>query len=197
MQPMSSNASRTSSTWLVAGLLALLMLVTRGHHVPTTLAMLPSATAAVFLLAGRYSRSFTCFALLLVEAVIIDYVAITWFDVSDFCVSPAYAALLPAYAALWLAGRWLGRRQSAALLSTVLASAVAVLLGTLACELIASGSFYVFSGRFAELSGAGFVERLARYYPASLWSTAFWVAIAQLLQQVAVSVVGQQRGQRG
>ena len=171
------------SRLLIPATLAVLLLLTRGHHFPTTLAMLPSASWAVFLLAGRYAPSSRVFALLLGEAALIDYFAITAFGVSDFCVSPAYAALLPAYSALWLAGRWLRRhlQDATSPLSTVLPTLAATLVGTLVCELLASGSFYVFSGRFNDPTLVEFAARLLRYYPPMLLSAAFWLGLTNML----------------
>ena len=54
-------------------------------------------------------------------------------------------------------------------------------LGAAVCELISSGGFYFFSGRFAETSLIEFGRRLAKYFPLSLESVAFWVGIAMVL----------------
>jgi len=97
----SSSPSRTQV--FVGLLLAMLMTATRSHHV-ADLTHLPDASWAVFFLAGFYLPTLA-FGGLLALAALIDYVAITWGGVSSFCVSPAYGFLLPAYGALWLAGR--------------------------------------------------------------------------------------------
>ncbi|MFL6623673.1 MAG: hypothetical protein ACJ8NR_13860, partial [Sulfurifustis sp.] len=83
-----------------------LIVLTRGYHVTTLAHVLPEASWAAFFLAGVYLRAVWAPALLFAVAALLDYTAVTWGGVSDFCISPAYAALLPAYAALWLAGRW-------------------------------------------------------------------------------------------
>ncbi len=106
-----------------------------------------------------------------------DYMAIAWFGVSDFCMSPAYGFLLPAYGALWIAGRWYARRRRFAL-STLIPLATSVLLGAAVCEIISSGGFYFFSGRFAETSLVEFGARLVKYFPPSLESLVFWMGIA-------------------
>jgi hypothetical protein len=54
----------------------------------------------------------------------------------------------------------------------------AVLLGSVACELLSSGGFYFFSGRFAEPGFAEFVTREARYFPMYLQSMLFYIGIA-------------------
>lgn len=174
---------------LILGIvLAALLAVTRGHHV-AALHSLPSASWAVFLLAGVYLRPAWAFPALLAEAAGLDYVAIAWGGVSSFCVSPAYAFLLPAYGALWLAGRWLAPRLSlswAALPSLGLA----VLGGGAACEVFSSGGFYFFSGRFAEPALAEFAVRLAKYFPGNLAALALYAGIAALLHVVLSSAIG-------
>jgi len=172
---------------LVLGVvLAVLMAITRSHHV-AALHSLPGASWAVFLLAGVYLRPAWAFPVLLAEAACLDYLAITWGGVSSFCVSPAYAFLLPAYGALWLAGRWLAPRLSlswAALGSLGLA----VFFGGAACELFSSGGFYFFSGRFAEPTLAEFAPRLVKYFPGDLGALALYAGIAALLHAVLASV---------
>ena len=163
----------------VAAFLALLMAATRGHHF-ASLEYLPSASWAVFFLAGVYLRPVWFFPAFLLEAVLLDYSAITWGGVSSFCVTPAYSLLLPAYGSLWLAGRWFAghyREQ----LSCLWQLAVAVLAGAAICELLSSGGFYFFSGRFADPQMAEFGARLLKYFPAYLTTITGYVALAALL----------------
>src|SRR4051812_40251766 len=97
----------------VGAVLVLLMAATRSHHFPTISNIAPDASWAVFFLAGFYLRPAWLLALLLGEAALVDCIAIGWAGVSDFCVSPAYIALLPAYSVLWFAGRWVAGRYRA------------------------------------------------------------------------------------
>ncbi|HEY6898797.1 MAG TPA: hypothetical protein VI279_16180 [Rhodocyclaceae bacterium] len=161
--------------------LGLLLIASRGYHFQSLQNVLPSASWAVFFLAGVYLRPLLGFALLLALAAATDYVAIVWGGVSDFCVSPAYAALLPAYGCLWLAGRAYAARRGAAAIAP-LSLAASAILGSALCELISSGSFYVFSGRFAQPALAEFAARSAEYFPAALYGMAFWIAVALAVQ---------------
>src|SRR5688572_25707798 len=86
--------------------LAALMIATRGQHFPDIKQALPSASWAVFFLAGVYLRALWVPVAFFVMASLLDFAAINWQGVSDYCVSPTYVALIPAYAALWLGGRW-------------------------------------------------------------------------------------------
>ena len=167
-------------------LLAMLLIVTRGRHFPDVMHLLPSASWAVFFLAGVYLRPVWVLAGLLGLAALLDYAAIAWGGVSSFCVSPAYGALIPAYGALWFAGRWYAGRYTFKP-ATLLTLAVAVVFGTAVCELLSSGGFYFFSGRFAEPTLTEFATRFAKYFPTSLASIAFWVVASAWVHAIAVT----------
>ena len=166
--------------------LLLLMVSTRGHHF-ATLEHLPGASWAVFLLAGLYLRPMWVFPALLVLAGSLDYVAITWGGVPNFCASPAYPMLLPAYGSLWLAGRWYAKRYNARW-STFVPASLAVLLGATVCELFSSGGFYFLSGHFSDRTLFEFGARFIQYFPGSLQSLLFYVAIAAVIHLLLVSI---------
>lgn len=175
-----------------AGLvLILLMIATRGQHA-ASLQHLPSASWAVFFLAGFYLRPAWPFPLLLGLAVALDFAAIRWGGVSGYCVTPAYALLLPAYASLWLAGRGYARRHQERP-ATLLPLTGYVLGGALVCELISSGGFYYFGGRYSEPSLAEFGSRLVQYFPGSLANLAFYVALAVVVH-AALAATSRIRG---
>ncbi len=153
--------------------LAVLMLVTRFHHFGSGI-NLPDASLAVFFLAGLFLswRWFPAFALL---AAGIDYAAIAWAGVSDYCVTPAYAFLLPTYAAMTFAG-FRARRYRALGVADLVPLALLAVLGGVVAFAISNGSFYFFSGRFAGLSYAEYLARTAHYaMPYLLWAL-FYIA---------------------
>lgn len=164
---------------LVGAALSLLMAATRGQHL-AALGFLPDASWAVFLLAGVYLGSPWGFVALMVEAFALDIAAITWGGVSGFCFTPAYALLLPAHAALWLAGRWYAGHHRQAW-STLVPLTGALLVSAIVAEVLASGGFYLFSGRFAELSLAELGSRLVRYFPSSLEALALYAGLAAVM----------------
>ena len=174
-------------TALIALALALCMAATRSDHFAGEL-HLPDASAAVFFLAGVYLRPIWMLPALLVEAAYIDYLAIAVGGVSSFCISPAYGLLLPAYGALWLAGRWYAGRHRFAR-STLIPLAGSLIVGATVCEVVSSGGFYWYSGRFAETGFVEFGARLAKYFPPSLASLAFWMAIA-IVVHIVFTLVG-------
>jgi len=170
-------------------LLAAVMIATRSHHFASAL-HLPDASWAVFFLAGALLPGWLPLAGLLALATAVDYVAITFGGVSAFCVSPAYIALLPAYGALYAAGRWYaGRHQPQ--WRTLLPFSGAALAGTAVCELLSSGGFYFLSGRFAEPTVAQFGARLARYFPPALESMALYLGTAVIAYAALVAVSAQ------
>jgi hypothetical protein len=168
--------------------LAILMASTRGYHF-VALELLPSASWAVFFLAGLYLRPFWMFPALLAEAAVLDFSAITWGGVSDFCVSPAYGFLLPAYGVLWLAGRWYAGHHHERM-TTLFPLAASLCVGAAVCELISSGSFYFFSGRFEQTSMMELASRFLEYFPRSISSVAFYVGITGILHVVFSAATG-------
>ena len=174
MKPLS-----TGQQVLVGLGLAMLMLLTRGQHA-TAIGFLPDASWAVFFLVGVYLRPAWALPAFMAGAFLLDLVAVTWVGVSGFCISPAYVFLVPAHAALWAAGRWYAGHHSFRV-ATLLPLAAAVFGAAVAAELLASGSFYLFSGRFEDLSLAELISRLLRYFPSSLEALAFYTGIAALV----------------
>lgn len=139
-----------------------LMALTRFHHFGS-LMLPPDASLAVFFLAGLLLRSPWLLLALLVEAGLIDYLAVTRTGVSDWCITPAYLFLIPTYGVMWLAGRYCAKRQFLGLTRLPLLAIVAVAATTLAF-VISNGSFYLLSGRYAELTLVDYSTRVAAYY---------------------------------
>jgi hypothetical protein len=147
------------------GFLALvgLMLATRVHHFGSAFS-LPDASLIVFFLSGLFFNRLPLFIFLLCEAALIDYVAITHFGVSSFCVSPAYVALIPTYGVMWLAGDYCAKFKTLNR-SEMYAQFVVLFLGTSVAFLISNGSFFLFSGRYPNADFATYLNRVAMYYP--------------------------------
>ncbi|CAM5544206.1 MAG: hypothetical protein OZ926_09065 [Pseudomonas sp.] len=167
--------------------LILLLAMTRGQHF-ASVENLPSASWSIFFLAGFYLRPRAMFALLFAEASVLDFASLASGTISDWCLSPAYWALVPAYGSLWLAGRlfagWQrGDLRSLALLVPTLVAAAFV------AYLLSGGGFYFFSGRYPEPTLAGFLPRIAEYVPRHLGNLAFYVGTALVLHVGIVSAL--------
>jgi len=151
--------------WLQAEYLPIpltaLMVLTRFHHFGDAL-HLPDASLAVFFFAGFYRKK-VLFAFLLTMAALIDYVAIAN-GTSSWCVSPAYVFLIPTYAVMWFAGRYCPEFKSLKMTELAMQFGV-VTLATSAAFAISTGSFYLFSGRYTDLSWGQYFARVAQYYP--------------------------------
>jgi len=171
----------------IAFALALAMLVTRGQHVADLAHPLPDASLAVFFLAGLYLTPVWGFAAFFAGAFAIDLAAVGWGGVSAYCLSPAYLLLVPAYGAMWAAGRWYARRYRPAW-DSLYALGASLWLAVTAAEALASGGFYLFSGRFTDLSLAGLGERLITYFPQTLSALALYIGLA-LLVHIALLVL--------
>lgn len=166
------------------------MVLTRFHHFGDAL-HLPDASLAVFFFAGFY-RNKMFLGFLLALAGLIDYVAIAN-GTSSWCVSPAYVFLIPTYAVMWFAGRYcttLDAVNAKKLAFSLKAMAVLALATSLAF-VISNGSFYLFSGRYPDLSWMQYISRAAQYYPPYISSTLIYgisgFALATLLQAIAAT----------
>jgi hypothetical protein len=127
-------------------------------------------------------------------AFALDLVAVTWGGVSSFCLSSAYLFLVPAHAALWGAGRWFGRSKALSW-SSLPSLGAAVALSTVVAEVLSSGGFYLFSGRFTELSVAELGSRLLTYFPSSLEAMVLYVGMGILVHALLLAVpLGSPRG---
>jgi len=170
MTTKSTLAVRPGAVALMA-----LMAATRFHHFGTPFA-LPDASLAVFFLAGLWLGGRYLFATLLAEAAIIDYLAITKFGVSDFCVTKAYVFLIGSYGAMWLGGNWC-RHFGELSINSVLQQFGMLITATSTAFLFSNGSFYWLSGRYVSPNWAQYVERFAQYYPPYLTNAVLYVVV--------------------
>lgn len=176
----------------ILALLALLMAATRYRHFGDAVS-LPDASLAVFFLAGLLVAPVAALALLMLLAGAIDYLAIAVAGVSDYCVSPAYVFLVPAYAVLWSAGRRAAVRQDTSgrgLLRLYLAFGIAVS----AAFVVSNAGFFAFSGYFPQMPVGEYATRVARYYPPYALNALGYVSLAVL---VRVALARRPRAARG
>lgn len=178
--------------WLPAQYLTIplfaLMALTRFHHFGDAF-LLPDASLAVFFLAGLgFAKRWWLFALLLVEAALIDYVAITHFNVSSFCVTAAsYGFLIPTYAVMWFAGSYCVRFNRLSASEIALSVGVSALATTVAF-LISNGSFYLLSGRPVEISWAQYIDTVVQFYPAYTGAALCYVVLGLIAIKLVKSL---------
>ncbi|WP_394541317.1 hypothetical protein [Lysobacter enzymogenes] len=171
--------------------LAALMVCTRGQHFATVDA-LPSASWAVFFLAGALLRPAWLFAALFVLSSLLDLASLALGRVTDWCLSPAYWALALAYGALWWGGRIYARMHRDRLASVPML-ALTLLATSVVAYLISKGGFYFLSGRYPDASWAGFLERIPHYYPRALGTLAGYVGAGFAVYAAARLVESRQR----
>lgn len=162
-------------------ILALAMVATRfGGHLGAAWSP-PDASWAVFFLAGFYLGREWRWALLalLVEAVAIDFAAIRFYGISNYCLTAAYWFIIPGYCALWLGGASLRsgyerRPRDLGRLALSLGAAVSVSF------LLTQGSFYWLGGRIPQPSLAGWWSNFITWYGYFMAVTAGYVGLASL-----------------
>lgn len=174
----------TRNQIIIGLILALFMIVTRGHHF-TSLQSLPSASWAVFFLAGVYLRSTWSMPGFFTFAWLLDFAGYTWGGASGFCLTPAYFFLLPAYGSLWLAGRWYSNQYAFAW-HTLIPLSLSLMVSTVICRLFSSGGFYLFSGHYADKTLVEFSERFVKHLPLFFESLIFYVGIAIIVHTAFV-----------
>ena len=161
---------------LTAAAIAFLMLLTRGSHVMTSVA-LPDASLALLLIGGLHLRKATWFALFVVLATAIDFGAASINSVQGFCLTAGYWGMLPTYASMWIAGVWLSKQTDSL---NALKFTLASLISTLAAFVISTQTYYLFSGRFPN---SGVLETMQygwNYLPSfvgfsAMYLLGFWV----------------------
>ena len=172
--------------------LSILMLITRGSHF-SGMNALPEASWMIFMVAGTLLPAWS-FAWFMSLAVGIDAYAFTFGGVPVTCLSIAYGMLIPAYFSMWMVGR-LAMPYFTGNLSGFAVFFGFAMAGTFVCELISSGSFYLWSGNF-EPTFAEFITRELAYAPAAFSSSAYWAvafivgtAVYQIYQQTKAPAV--------
>lgn len=156
---------------VIATAIAFFMLLTRGSHVLTSVA-LPDASLALLLIGGLYLRKAAWFALLVVLATAIDFGAAAIDSLQAFCLTVGYWGMLPTYAAMWLAGVWLGKQANSfdAIKFTLVA-----LGSTFTAFVISTQTYYLFSGRFPNNGVIETIQYGWNYLPSYMGFTAMYL----------------------
>jgi hypothetical protein len=184
---------------ILIGLLASAMAATRFNHFGTSFS-LPDASYAVFFLGGLYLAKTTrlsliAFMVLVIEAGLIDWDATAVEGISDWCISPAYWFLIPTYASLWLAGGWFALRCSPAdsnKTGWISGLGATVFAASSFAFLFSNATFFLFSGRYAEMSWIEYTTRIAQYFVPYVSVALLYIAIAVAIQ-MAIDIIGRQK----
>jgi len=155
--------------------LALLLVLTRFGHFGHSSQPL-DASWAVFLLGGALLRGAAPLLGLCALAGAVDVTAFA-LGASTTCMSAGYAFLLPAYAALW----WAGRVGGAGELRTLPRIAVAAVLGAVAAFAITNAGYFALAPDLAAMPPGVFALRVALYLPSYVIATLVYVLTGHLL----------------
>ena len=175
-----------AKTIIIVSALSFLMLLTRGSHVLTSVA-LPDASLALLLIGGLYLRKASWFAFFVLLATTIDFGAASIDSVQAFCLTVGYWGMLPTYAVMWLAGIWLSKQAgNLNAFKFILAS----LTSTLTAFVISTQTYYLFSGRFPNRGVLETMQYGWNYLPSFTGFTAmylfgFW-ALAKVLPKESI-----------
>jgi hypothetical protein len=180
--------------------LAALMAATRFNHFGSAVS-LPDASYAVFFLGGLYlaraaRASAVAFAVLIIEAGLIDFYATSVQGVSDWCMTTAYWFLIPTYGGLWLVGRWFALRQTTTGLTMegkgMVGLALAAWLASSFAFVFSNATFYLFSGRYADMGAVEYASRVAQYYVSYVSVALLYISCVVALH-MAVDIIGRQK----
>ncbi len=177
------NNLTTKTQLIIGGLLLALMVLTRGN----LLSHMADASWAIFFMVGFYLRSESlkkfAFPLFFLAAFVIDLIVIDAQGGQHYCFTPSYPFLIPAYAAMWFAGRWFANRyqENARGLATFVVSAA---VGVTVCFLISNAGFYLFSGKFEEMTVAHYALSVKQYLLGYLKTTSIYLGFAALVHLV-------------
>lgn len=163
---------------LIAAAIAFFMLLTRGSHVLTHVA-LPDASLALFLLGGLLLKRAAWFAAFFILATVIDFGAAALNPAQGFCLTNGYWGLIPAYGAMWLGGLWLSKQDAFANTNIVNYAAVSMLT-TFIAFVVSTQTYYLFSGRFP---ASGIIESMKHgweYLPSWMGFAAMYFAVVWL-----------------
>ena len=182
-QQLKSNSISSKSQYIIGSVLLGLMVITRGN----ISAHLQDASWAIFFLVGFYLRDSSlarlAFPLFFLAAFAIDLVVIDAQGGVHYCFTPAYPFLIPAYASMWFAGKWLANNateNALGLFKLIAAAAV----GVTVCFVISNAGFYFFSEKFETMTISHYVNSVAQYLPAYLKTTAIYLGFATLVHMV-------------
>lgn len=176
--------SKIRQTHLIAIALLVLIIATRGSHAGSA-ALLPDATLAAMLLGGIFLQRAGWFAAFMGCCVAVDAFAVGVAGVSSYCLTPAYWALVPTYAVMWLGGHWLAKLSDA--FQPLAYLAVAMISTTLAF-LISTDSFYLFSGRVPQASLWEVVQHGWEYFPAYMGYTLMYLGMAWVVRRAVIAL---------
>lgn len=162
----------------VFALLTFLMIATRGNHF-ATFNSLPSASTAVFFIAGMYLRKVKDFWFFYLLSIAIDLTSSYSRGQFGDCLTASYPLLAFSYGVMFAAGYYVRAnwtKQSAT--SNIIKISIALFVASSLAFFISNGSYYTLSGKFGDLSWAEYASRVDKYFLKSVSKPVFYIAAA-------------------
>ena len=176
-----NQKSPVSLLLAVFALLTLLMLATRTHHF-ASLNSLPSASIAIFFLAGMYLRNIKAFWFFYILSVTIDLASSYYRGQFGDCITTSYPALVLSYGAMFTVGYYSKPNwQQNTWQINIIKVALALFVASSIAFFISNGSYYTLSGKFPDLSWAEYATRVDKYYFRSISNPVFYVISAVVI----------------
>jgi len=172
-------STKQASTW-VSVILITLIVLTRTNHFGDSV-YLPDATLAVLFLGGLMVARKSWLALAITVAFGMDFYALGYKGVSDYCMSLGYWGLIPTYALVWGSGRFLAKREQPFAITTY------ALFGWAAASVafvLSNAFWYSFSDKVATMSVVEFSQHIAQYYTPYVGYAMMYLGVAWALSRV-------------
>ena len=169
---------------IALGLLFAIVLTRTNHfgdHV-----YLPDATLAMLFLGGLLVARKAWLGLAIAVAFGMDFYALGFKGVSDYCMSLGYWGLIPTYAVVWGAGRWLVNHSQKPF--NIAPFALFAVASTSIAFVMSNASWYAFSDKEAALSIMEFSQRVAQYYTPYVGYAMMYLGVAWLANWAIVSL---------
>ncbi len=179
---------KNQSLWLSLGLIAAILL-TRTNHFGDNV-YLPDATLAVLFLGGLLIVRKSWLGVAITAAFAMDFYALGWKGASDYCMSLGYWGLVPTYAFVWGAGRWLAKHSDARHQQPFISVPylTAGLTATSIAFVLSNAFWYAFSDKVTTLSMVQFSQAVAQYYTPYVGYAMMYLVVAWIVHRVIVSM---------
>ncbi|MEE9351749.1 MAG: hypothetical protein V3U78_05775 [Thiotrichaceae bacterium] len=184
------NTLTRNRQWLIGGLLLIFMMLTRSD----LLSHLQDASWAIFFLVGFYLRSYLGFPIFWIAAFAIDLFVIKGQGGDNYCYTPAYPFLIPAYASLWFAGHWFAKHYREDMRGATYFIGAA-LVSIVVCFTVSNLGFYLFSNRLVDMNILQYSQTVAKYLPFYIQTTLLYLGIVAVIH-LLISQVNKQNGYR-
>ena len=174
---------------IALGLLFAIVLTRTNHfgdHV-----YLPDATLAVLFLGGLLVARKAWLGLAIAVAFGMDFYALGYKGVSNYCMSLGYWGLIPTYAVVWGAGRMLANSNVANRSQNpfnIVPFALLSVVSTSIAFVMSNAFWYALSDKVATLSIVEFSQRVAQYYAPYVGYAMMYLSVAWLAHLAIVSL---------